>query len=204
MVMLIWSGTDEWLAEAAHVQREEGRFRATGVQLGTVPVPYRLDYVLDTTTGWVTSTLQVTARGDRWERSLRLTRDQDGTWRSQAEETGPIDGAGGGDLPPPGCDPTSLSGALDCDLGLSPLTNSMPILRHRLHQQAGTVECTMAWVSVPDLAVHRSAQRYEHLGTTPEGALVRFSSGDFIADLLVDPEGFVVDYPQLSRRVGGR
>jgi hypothetical protein len=59
----------------------------------------------------------------------------------------------------------------------------------------------MAWVSVPDLHVHASVQRYEHLRTTAAGAVVRFSSGDFTADLLLDTDGFVADYPGLARRV---
>jgi hypothetical protein len=79
----------------------------------------------------------------------------------------------------------------------------MPVLRSALHRRPGDVELTMAWVSVPDLGVHASRQRYEHLRTTPEGAVVRFSSGDFTADLVVDPDGLVVDYPQLARRVTG-
>ena len=58
----------------------------------------------------------------------------------------------------------------------------------------------MAWVSVPDLHVHASPQRYEHLRTTAAGAVVRFGSGDFTADLLVDAEGFVADYPGLAQR----
>jgi hypothetical protein len=62
----------------------------------------------------------------------------------------------------------------------------------------------MAWVSVPDLAVHRSEQHYEHLRTGPDGAVVRFTSGDFTAELLVDTRGFVVDYPGLARRTSGR
>jgi hypothetical protein len=79
----------------------------------------------------------------------------------------------------------------------------MPILRHRLHHRAGAVECTMAWVSVPDLSLHRSLQRYEHVRTTSTGAVVRFSTGDFTADLLVDTDGFVVDYPELARLASG-
>jgi hypothetical protein len=182
--VLMWAGTDEWRAETADVQPRQDRFTATGVQLGLTPEPYRLDYVLETTAGWVTRTLRVTAAGDGWRRTLHLTRDPDGRWSS------------GSDLP-------ALSGAEDCDLGLSPLTNTMPIRRHRLHEEPGAVECTMAWVSVPDLGVHVSVQRYEHLRTTPTGAVVRFASGDFTADLVVDTAGFVVDYPDLARRVTG-
>lgn len=57
----------------------------------------------------------------------------------------------------------AVLGAVDCDLGRSPLTNVMPVRRHRLHEAPGAVDFLMAWVSVPDLGVHRSRQRYEHL-----------------------------------------
>jgi hypothetical protein len=197
MPILMWAGTDEWRAEVAHVEGEAGRFAATGVQLGVLPVPYRLDYVLETTAGWVTRTMRISVQGDGWQRSLELARDPDGGWTSEASS------GGHADLPEPGGDTGALDDALDVDLGLSPLTNSMPILRHRLHQQAGEDACLMAWVSVPDLTVHRSLQRYEHLRTTATGAVVRFTSGDFTSDLVVDDQGFVVDYPQLARRTSG-
>jgi hypothetical protein len=194
--VLTWAGTDEWRAESADVQVQEDRFTATGVQLGVEPLPYRLDYVLETGAGWVTRTLQVTAAGDGWRRFLHLARDPTGRWSLEA------DSAGGAVLPAAGGDPAAVAGAEDCDLGLSPLSNTMPILRHRLHQEPVAVELTMAWVSVPDLGLHRSVQRYEHLRTTPTGAVVRFSSDDFTADLVVDPAGFVLDYPDLARRCG--
>jgi hypothetical protein len=195
--VLIWAGTDEWRAETAHLRPAEGRFTAAGVQFGISPVPYRVDYALDTAAAWTTRTLQVTAAGDDWRRSLHLTRNSGGRWTCRADDAGQVD------LPMPGGDPAALADAVDCDLGFSPLTNTMPILRYRLHQRAGAAECTMAWVSVPDLSVRASRQRYEHLGTTPTGAVIRFTSGDFTADLVVDTDGFLVDYPQLARRVAG-
>jgi hypothetical protein len=72
----------------------------------------------------------------------------------------------------------------------------MPVRRHRLHEQPGAVDLAAAWVSLPDLAVHRSEQRYEHL----EPGLVRFTSGDFTADLAVDGDGIVTTYPGLAQR----
>jgi uncharacterized protein len=193
---LTWAGTDAWRAESAHLRtRADGSVVATGVQLGVDPLPYRLDYRLDLRADWVTRRLEVTAVGEGWERSARLARDDDGGWTYRQTA------AGTPDLPDPGCDPGGLTEALDCDLGLSPLTNTMPVRRHGLHRSPGAVELTMAWMSVPDLAVVASVQRYEHLRATPEGAVVRFSSGSFTADLQVDTRGFVVDYPDLARRV---
>jgi hypothetical protein len=55
----------------------------------------------------------------------------------------------------------------------------------------------MTWVSVPDLTVSRSEQRYEPIAP----GVVRFRSGSFEADLEFDDEGFVVRYPGLAERV---
>ena len=95
-----------------------------------------------------------------------------------------------------------LDHALDCDLAWCPLTNLMPVLRHRLHREPGRHDLVMAWVRLPELTVSRSGQRYEHLRRNADGtAVVRFSSGAFSADLTVDADGFVVDYPGLARAV---
>jgi hypothetical protein len=195
MPVLTWRGTDDWRAEQARVRCDDDGFTARGVQLGVVPLPYRVDYLLETGPAWRTRTLDVAASGEGWERTVRLAREVDGGWTCEATGTGVVD------LPAPGGDSGPLEAAEDCDLGLSPLTNTMPILRHGLHTGGGVVEFTMAWVSVPDLSVVASRQRYEHLRTVPGGAVVRFSSGDFTADLTVDGEGFVVDYPQLGARI---
>ena len=194
MTVLVWAGTDEWRAEQAEVDTTGG-FAARGVQLGVVPLPYRLEYRLETAGPWLTRTLRVGASGDGWARSLLLTSDLEGAWTCEATAQGQAE------LPAAGGSVAALTGARDCDLGFSPLTNTMPVRRHRLHREAGAVELVVAWVSVPDLHVHASVQRYEHLRTTPAGAVVRFSSDDVVADLLLDADGFVAGYPGLARRV---
>jgi hypothetical protein len=90
-----------------------------------------------------------------------------------------------------------LEGRDAFDLGFSPLFNSIPVLAHALHRGGEGRDFVMAWVSVPDLTVRPSEQRYEPLG---EG-LVRFTSESFIADLELDRDGFVVRYPGLAERV---
>jgi hypothetical protein len=64
----------------------------------------------------------------------------------------------------------------------------------------------MLWISVPDLSVHGSAQRYTHLETRgPDSRLVRFEAvgeGEtFAADVTFDRDGLVVDYPGIARRI---
>ena len=203
--LLIWAGQPGWAggwrAEVAEVEFGDGALRASGTQLATDPLPYRLDYRLDASAeGCVTRSLHIAAVGEGWERRLRLERDPDGEWTVAADSEGKVD------LPAPGGDALALGEALDCDLGFSPLTNTMPVLRHRLHRQPGQADFVMAWISVPDLGVHVSDQRYEHLGVNSDGATVRYASVEdgretFTADLELDHDGLVRHYPGLARRV---
>ena len=93
--------------------------------------------------------------------------------------------------------------ALDCDLALSPLTNSMPVLRHNLLEGGGPVELLMAWVSVPDLRVLPSAQRYSFVRREGDLSIIRYesSSRNFIADLSFDQDGLCLAYPGIGRAV---
>jgi hypothetical protein len=86
---------------------------------------------------------------------------------------------------------------LDLDLQASPLFNSLPVLRDRLHGGGDARDYVMAYVNVPELSVARSEQRYVPL----ERGVVRFRSGSFTADLEFDADGFVVRYPGLAERV---
>ena len=82
------------------------------------------------------------------------------------------------------------------DLGLSPLFNSLPVLRDGLLTSDSARTYEMRLVDVPSLHVERSEQRYEPLG----GNVVRFVAGTFAAEIAFDDAGFVVDYPGLARR----
>jgi hypothetical protein len=192
---VLWTALDGWRAEAAHVDLTPGGVRADGTQLGVEPLPYRADYWLDAGENLVTRLLEVEAKGEGWARRLRISHNGEGEWRCETEEEGDVG------LPPAGGDVAALTGALDCDLAFSPLTNLMPIRRHGLHEHSGTADFLMAWVSVPDLGVRPSRQRYEHVRIDAGRAVVRYSSGSFVSDLEVDGDGLVVVYPQLARRV---
>jgi hypothetical protein len=194
---LVWA--KEHGAEIADVDIADGALRADGAAIGADPLPYRLDYELATGGDYVTTVLRVTTEGTdpatgRWRRTLELSRGTDGAWSVRA------DGRGEVALPPPGGDPAQLRGALDCDLGLSPLTNTMPVLRHRMLDGGGPTEFLMAWVSVPDLSVVASEQTYEFVRRAGDHTVIRYSSGTFTDDVVFDADGLVVDYPAIGRR----
>ncbi len=183
--------------EFAELVIADAHLTASGVAIGSAPLPYRIDYDLETRQGFLTSRLRVTARGEGWRRTLDLRRGDD-EWHIRAEQHGDVD------LPPAGGDPSLLAGALDCDLGLSPVTNMMPILRHGLRRGGAPIELTMAWVDVPALAVHPDGQRYRHLGSATDHHVIRYEAvdGSFAADISVDTDGVVIDYPGIGRRLG--
>jgi hypothetical protein len=197
--LLLWSGADEWRAECAAVDLSSNGITAAGTQLGALPLPYRADYELDAGDGFVTRSLLVEVTGEGWARRIHIERDDAGAWSCDADASGDVE------LPPPGGDAAALEGALDCDLGLSPLTNFMPVRRHGLHGDAGSRDFLMAWVSVPDLALFASRQRYEHVRGDADGAVVRYvdlgAHEGFTAELELDRDGLVVNYPGLARRV---
>jgi uncharacterized protein len=195
-VLRVWA-KDPFGAELAQVTVADGTLSATGVAIGTSPIPYRVDYQLTTMDAYVTARLVVRAHGSRWRRALDLERVASGAWSCTTEAEGDLD------QPAPGGELAMVSGALDCDLGLSPMTNSMPVLRHGLHEGGGPIDFLMAWVSVPDLAVYPSRQRYTFVRREPQARIVRFQSLDspFEAEIGFDDGGVVLDYPGIARRV---
>lgn len=178
--VITWEVSQSRGIETAWIQLGGVALRARGRAVGTVPQPYWISYDLDTADAFVTRRLYVTAESAQGVRTLDLRHDGAGRWT-----------ANGARLP-------EVDGALDCDLGLCPLTNTMPVLRHGLHLASGEREFLMAWVSVPDLAVLPSRQTYQHLAH----GRIRFVSGDFRSDIEFDDDGLVVDYPALAARLG--
>jgi uncharacterized protein len=175
--LLVWRGLDEWRAESTHVRIEGDRLTAQGTQLGSEP--YRLDYRLRTGGEFVTERLELSLLHGGGLHRLLLVRDPDGSWRAD-------------DRPLP-----ELDGALDCDLLASPIFNSMPVLRHAMGRGGEPRDLVMAFVTVPDLAVTRSEQRYTPLGD----GRVNYASGDFSADIHFDEDGLVRLYEGYLERL---
>ncbi|WP_051832218.1 putative glycolipid-binding domain-containing protein [Streptomyces katrae] len=159
---------------------EGDRLHARGRALALEGGPYWVGYRLETGPRFVTRSLHVSVEGPgHAKRELVLCRDDDGRWTVDGQARAEFDGA------------------LDCDLGLCPLTNTMPVRRHGLHlagEQAPEQQFLMAWVAVPELTVTPSTQTYTPLG----GHRVRYSSEGFRSDVEFDSTGLVLDYPGLA------
>lgn len=195
-----WTGVDDPdRIDVASVTFAADSLAAHGTSTTT---RYSAAWSLETGADWRTERVSVSVHGDAWSRQLELTRSREGRWSSTVRQHG--DGA----LPRAGiADPDALHGAVDCDLALCPLTNTMPI--RRLDLLAGSVpeqHLVMAWIDLPSLQVVRSDQVYASLDAfDPDrgyGVVTyRSYSRDFTGLLTVDRDGIVIDYPSLAKRM---
>ena len=77
----------------------------------------------------MTRELELTSTAEGWRRHLLLRHDGAGAWNAEVDDEGDVPGGSwDGSLP-------DLSEALDIDIENSPLTNTMPILRHGFQRE---------------------------------------------------------------------
>ncbi len=148
----------------------------------------------------------------------RYELDSDPEWRLRQLTFAvmPVDGSGGGRLElesdgqgrwrANGESRAALEGCIDVDIQVTPFTNTLPIRRLGMSPGDGA-ELRMAYVTVPDLALQVDEQRYTCLKRSDShGGLYRYEAvgDDFEAELPVDADGLVMDYPDLFRRVWPR
>jgi len=151
------------------------------VAIDGVHGPFRLDYRLRWNAGWQLREARLALRTAAGTRALHLQSDGRGRWRRDGAAVAALDG----------CE--------DIDIWPTPFTNSFPIRRVPL-AVGERREFRMAWVNAIELSVQAQAQAY----TCVAERRYRFESLDgsgFRAELPVDADGLVEDYPGLFRRV---
>lgn len=113
------------------------------------------------------------------DRPLRLLSPRPGEWR---DARGPL---------------PELRGCLDVDFAWSAFTNTLPIRRLKL-VPGESRDIDVVYVDAPSLIPQRVRQRYTCLD--PHHWRYEASPG-FLAEIDVDDEGLVVDYPGVARRL---
>ncbi|WP_128290962.1 putative glycolipid-binding domain-containing protein [Afifella aestuarii] len=181
-------------ARAARWQPEEG-IGLEHVSLGPGPtgflirgtvigerggIPYGVFYRLSCDEAWRTRSLILKATSGR---SIDIHSDGQGHWHEA--DGRPLD---------------NLDGAIDIDLAGSAFTNTLPIRRLKLAEGECSGELTMAYVPFDTFKPARDHQIYTCL---ERGSLYRYEAADrsFTAELPVDEDGLVRDYPTLFRRI---
>lgn len=122
---------------------------------------------------WHTHQVQVQRTIGSDLKTLSLSVESRGMWRSSSGEV------------------HDLHGCEDVDLAFTPVTNSLPIRRLDL-RVGGTASVVAAWVKFPELTVQPLAQRYTRLAVNT----YRYESNTgFSAEIAVDDLGLVTAYP---------
>lgn len=193
MTTLAWRGLDDPdRLDTATVVLGPDSMRAIGTSRTAI---YASQWSLRVGPGWITASIAVDVRGFDWSRRLVLQRSSDGEWSADADAHGEVE------LPEPGIvDGEGLSGVLDCDLGLCPVTNTMPIRRlGLLDADVEPIRIATAWIDVPSLRVVRSDQLYASRTTDGTRAIeFGLADGSFEVSLDVDAHGLVRHYPELA------
>jgi len=143
---------------------------------------FRLTYRLTWDESWRLRDAELVVATGRSIRSLSLQTDGHGHWQH-------------GD----GRAIEELDGCMDVDIWPTPFTNSFPIRREPM-DVGERRQFRMAWIFAPDLTVHPQPQAYTRIADR----LYLFENLDgsgFRAELPVDEDRIVLDYPDLFRRV---
>jgi uncharacterized protein len=155
-----------------------GGYEALGIVSATLDGgALNATYQVETDAAWVARRVRVDVTGGG---TLEILSDGAGHWRR----------ADGEALP-------ELDGCIDPDLSMTALTHTVPIRRLRLNV-GEAVEIKVAYILVPELTLRVRPLRYTRLSDR----VWRFDALDidFTADITVDEQGFVIEFPCLVRR----
>ena len=186
---IMWSPwTGPGLEHLRLLQRQED-IVADGLILGVnEQKPFRVRYEIHCEPQWRVRAIQLSLL-DGSSRALHFFTDGAGNWTTASGEALPL-----------------LKGCLDVDISATPFTNTLPIRRLAL-QPGSSVMLNVVYFRIPQMDVEALQQRYTCLEITPSGGRYRYESlvdgvSRFTAELPVDQDGLVLDYPGLFRRVG--
>jgi hypothetical protein len=147
-----------------------------GAKNGT---PFGVHYTIICDGKWATQRLDLESTDGQ---ALHLRADGTGGWRDAR-----------------GVRLRNLDGCVDVDLEGSPFTNTLPIRRTQLSPADGPLALKVLYVPFDSFTPFSDAQVYRCLES---GRRYRYAAADgtFAADMTVDHDGLVVDYPPLFHR----
>ncbi len=182
---ILWSPWSEPGIEHLHLLPKEELILADSIVVGVHNhVPFRLQYEITCDTHWNVKQLALELLSGNHE-SINLRADGKGHWTI------------------PAGDPVNLlDGCIDVDISATPFTNTLPIRRLAL-KPGQSAELLVVYILIPEMDLMTDRQRYTCLSVTNSGGLYKYESmdSDFSAQLPVDSDGLVFDYPGLFKGI---
>lgn len=181
---VMWQAWDGPGLGHLHLAVRDSGIVADGMVVGVADErPFRLAYEVRCDAYWRVRAARVGVPGE--PAKVELISDGEGNWTT-----------------PGGRAVAYLEGCRYVDISATPFTNTLPIRRLGLTSGEAT-DISVAYFDGTELQPWPEPQRYTCLEKDGRGGLYRFLSldGGFTADLPVDADGLVVDYPELFKRV---
>jgi uncharacterized protein len=177
---LLWTGREYYSLENCLVNTTD-----TGSEINSVIVGkyggelYRVEYHIKTNQHWETIFLEVKSQHSNQRKHLLFESDAKGNWMFDGK---PAD---------------QFKGCTDVDIPLTPFTNTLPINRLKL-TPGEERQIHVIYVDLLERQIMPVKQKYIRLSKTTYH--YENIPNDFEADIEVDEQGFVVDYPSLFVR----
>jgi hypothetical protein len=180
---VMWSAWEGPGIEHLHLTQQAGTVTADSLIICVVNNrPIRVRYTIACDDQWRMRSVDLVSLENE-QQAIRLRTDGEGRWTDATGEPLP-----------------DLNGCREVDISVTPFTNTLPIRRLALAPgQAQDVPA--AYIEVPQFTVRPVPQRYTRLQTDEQVYLYEGLLWNFRAQLPVDSDGLVLDYPSLFRRV---
>jgi hypothetical protein len=182
---VMWSAWDAPGLGHLHLAMHNDGVVADGIVIGVAEGrPFRVGYEVRCDVSWRVQAVRVGVPRSEVP-DVELLSDGQGNWTK-----------------PDGRIVPELRGCIDVDISVTPFTNTLPIRRIGL-APTESAELSVAYFEGTELQARPELQRYTCLEKSEGGGLDRFLSldGGFTADVPVDADGLVLDYPGLFKRV---
>lgn len=178
---IVWKGLSYQMMEYCNVEQTETDIRIDGTIVGFgEDTPFSISYDIIADRLWQVSSLEMAVEKSGECSWISLQRDPDGKW-TQSGHARP-----------------EWAQCIDIDISLTPLTNTLPINRLQLEPQERK-EIDVLYINVFEDEIKPVKQFYTKLSED----LYKYEGvfRDFTADIKVDDEGLVIDYPTLFSRI---
>ena len=186
--ILTWRSHDNTRIESTRIQLSGNRIKAYGriAAAATDAHPaFSASYDLVTDDNGATNRLSLTVSLAERERQLSISRDEENMWLITDHQ---------------GQSRDDYHGALDVDVVLSPFFNALPIRRVELHRRADSLTLPLVYVNLPELTVGPATASYSSSGPD-SGDGITLHSPVAETTVVVDDDGFILDYPGLATRI---
>lgn len=177
---ILWSGREYHSVENCLIDITPSGVDINSVIAGSYRgIIYRVDYHLKANPDWETQFIQIISRHSNSEQKFRLHRFGKEHWVSEGQIIHIFDGC------------------TEPDIAVTPFTNSLPINRLKCGKEE-TSHVKVIYFDLLEKQVRPVQQLYRRLNEKQYH--YENIPNDFEADITVDENGFVVDYPPLFTR----